>query len=49
MVDKTKRCKDCWWAQKTYEPNMRKCRWFGNEVYAESLTCSEYADSCPVF
>lgn len=49
MEDKDKRCKHCWWAHEATERCMVNCWWFHQELYAESLPCPEYADSCPVF
>ena len=49
-MEKTdKRCKNCWWAHPGTERAMVACWWFHEEVYADSLPCPEYCDSCPYF
>ena len=47
--DDKKICKECFWSQDIIGSVMVRCLWFHNEVYGDSLGCTEWCSENPCF
>lgn len=43
------KCKECFWSSDIIGSVMVTCMWYHNEVYGESLGCSEWCSENPCF